>query len=540
MTTGKSRIVPGRYPEPGTDAVADAIRERRGDRGITPLDANLLHIPGIASGYNSMLGAIRTQGKLPGDIREAMILRIAALNHAAFEWIQHEPIGRKDGLTTGQLYVIRDIETPLPTQMNVLDAFQTAAVTFTDHSTCGAKIPWDVVQELKSRIKDWVLANSSSDNKSVDDKVDELYVEAAMVVASYNMVSRFLLSTDVAGLSDSEVPWPLERKEHLVPIVSFASDDHDLAPLTHTIHAVTLITSPDAPWLVFCNSLLTNYTMWNYVVPSLLDLSSSRGPEDGKKLTHNILLHSQRGHGKSSLPPAAAAGDKRLTTIPLLAHDVANLLQALDIPTPVRSVIGVSQGGAASLAFAALFGGDNQLTESIVACDTSSRTPTGNKEAWEERIRLYARSIGMSSLANATVPRWFPPGSLLSSTSGEGAARAQWVKHMVEGTDVQGFIQGARALSEYYISSNDLFKIKVRRVLLLAGKLDGNGKVGKGLKELCTKWKTALSEGEGSRDTGANVPPKVQFVELEGCGHLPMVDAPLRFYETLARFITDI
>src|SRR4051794_10848216 len=73
MTTGKSRIVPGRYPEPGTDAVADAIRERRGDRGITPLDANLLHIPGIASGYNSMLGAIRTQGKLPGDIREAMV-----------------------------------------------------------------------------------------------------------------------------------------------------------------------------------------------------------------------------------------------------------------------------------------------------------------------------------------------------------------------------------------------------------------------------------------------------------------------------------
>ncbi|PPR04738.1 hypothetical protein CVT24_006897 [Panaeolus cyanescens] len=561
MSTGKSRIVPGRYPEPGTDPVADAIRKRRGDRGITPLDANLLHIPGIASGYNSMLGAIRTQGKLPGDIREAMILRIAALNHAAFEWIQHEPIGRKEGLTTGQLYVIRDTETPLPTQTNVLDAFQTAAVAFTDHNTRGAKVPWEVVQELKSRIKDWVLGNSSSDGTAVDDKVDDLYVEAAMVVASYNMVSRFLLSTDVAGLSETEVPWPLERKEHFISIPSFASED-PLAPPshTHTIHAVTLITSPKAPWLVFCNSLLTNHTMWDYVVPNLLDLSSSHGPADGENLTYNILVHSQRGHGRSSLPPASTTEDKRLTTIPSLAHDVAHLLKALSIPTPVRSVIGVSQGGAAALAFAALYGKDpdNPLTHTIVACDTSSRTPTGNKEAWEERIRLvlgpnhdangetidseYARRIGMISLANATVPRWFPPGSLLSSTSGEGAARAHWVKSMVENTDVEGFIHGARALSDYYISSNDLFKTRVKSVLLLAGKLDGNGKVGKGLKELATKWKTAISEAKKSDDTQAGLMgnSNVQFVEIEASGHLPMIDSPLRFYETLARFLTEI
>jgi hypothetical protein len=73
FTAGPSRVVAGRYPAPGTDSLADAMRERRGARGLTPLDANLLHIPPIASGYNTMLGAIRTKGKLPGDIREAMV-----------------------------------------------------------------------------------------------------------------------------------------------------------------------------------------------------------------------------------------------------------------------------------------------------------------------------------------------------------------------------------------------------------------------------------------------------------------------------------
>lgn len=69
-----SRLISGRYPEPGTNPIADAIRERRGPtRGLTGLDGNLLHTPRIAQGYNELLGAIRSGGKLPGDVREAMV-----------------------------------------------------------------------------------------------------------------------------------------------------------------------------------------------------------------------------------------------------------------------------------------------------------------------------------------------------------------------------------------------------------------------------------------------------------------------------------
>lgn len=68
-----SRRVPGRYPAPSTSPIADKIRQRRGERGLTPLDGTLLHVPPIANGWNELLGAVRTQGKLRSDVRELMV-----------------------------------------------------------------------------------------------------------------------------------------------------------------------------------------------------------------------------------------------------------------------------------------------------------------------------------------------------------------------------------------------------------------------------------------------------------------------------------
>ena len=71
--TSTSRRVPGRYPPSGDSEIADRIRARRGARGLTPLDGTLLHVPPIADGWNKLLGAVRTGGKLGGDIRELMV-----------------------------------------------------------------------------------------------------------------------------------------------------------------------------------------------------------------------------------------------------------------------------------------------------------------------------------------------------------------------------------------------------------------------------------------------------------------------------------
>ncbi len=69
--------------------VADHIRLRRGGR-LTPLDGILLHSPPVADGWNQLLSAVRTQTTLPALIRELVILRVAELNGAAYEWRAHD------------------------------------------------------------------------------------------------------------------------------------------------------------------------------------------------------------------------------------------------------------------------------------------------------------------------------------------------------------------------------------------------------------------------------------------------------------------
>ena len=279
------------------------------------------------------------------------------------------------------------------------------------------------------------------------------------------------------------------------------------------------------------------------------------GKNDG--VTYNILLHSQRGHGLSTLPPRTES-QERLTTIPLLATDINHLLEALDIPIPVHSVIGVSQGGATTLAFGNLYG---DKTRSIVACGTAPSTAAGNKEAWEERttlvcgscsydwherpgnidIEAYGREVGMRKLAKISIPRWFPegsschPGSDLDSEDG----RILWLEEMIAKTDVKGFFHGAKALGSYNVLEiqspvqsgkvTRLFDSRMEKVLLVAGKLDGRGRVGKGLREFKERWKNTIREERGKRS--------VEFVEMADTGHLPMIESAKAFCEVIGPFL---
>jgi hypothetical protein len=136
---------------------------------------------------------------------------VAALNGAAFEWIHHEHVGRACGLTTAQLYVIRDTVTPLPPSSGILSALQVSALMFADASTKTVKVEKKIVDALMKDLEDLVQQGSNVSN--VEEIVQDLLVETATVVATYNMVSRFLMSLDIGCMSDDVVPWPLERRE---------------------------------------------------------------------------------------------------------------------------------------------------------------------------------------------------------------------------------------------------------------------------------------------------------------------------------------
>ncbi|KAF9063005.1 Alpha/Beta hydrolase protein [Rhodocollybia butyracea] len=562
-----SRLVPGKYPEPKTSLIADKIRDRRGARGLTPLDGTLLHVPPIAEGWNTLLGAVRTKGNLAADVRELMILRVAAINHAAFEWIHHEHVARDAGLTTEQLYVIRDTSS-LPSA-GILSPLQTAALAFAHHSTSSVKIPEDVTFALAAALRSSVSEKSDSESLTQD-----LLVESAAVVASYNMVSRFLVSLDVAAMSDCPPPWPATKSTFKVPLP--VDPANGVFEDGHFLYAETHVTDPDAPWIVCANSLLTNTGMWEWALPYILapqphgagevEVPGKEGvvPNGlflGKYKTFNVLIHDQRGHGRSSFPSSDSKEGIKCT-IPILASDIAFLISAIVLPSSssvrsttdaapnVHAVIGVSQGGAAALAFATMY---PTLAKSIISCDTSPRTPEGNKAAWNERIELVNTNgsglVGMSKLADVTVPRWFPAPSKCSTEmyqfgqklSPPGSIqgrrpRSEVLLSQVKSTPFLGFALGASALQDYDLlagtgMNRSLLEATEAKVLLVAGSLDGEGKVAMGMSKLRDAWNAKRVPAGGE---------EIQLQVIEGAGHLPMVDETERWWEVVGGFLSTI
>lgn len=160
-------------------------------------------------------------------------------------------------------------------------------------------------------------------------------------------------------------------------------------------------------------------------------------------------------------------------------------------------MIGVSQGGATTLKFAIRHG---DKVEKLVICDTQVKSPEANIAAWDQRIEM-ARSKGMGALADATLPRWFPPESQLVQ-----GAQEHLVRPMIEGTAVEGFVAGARALQGYDMSGEIAGALKGKQTLLIAGEKDGK------LPEGLSKTQQELSS------QGVDV----AYFTVPGAGHLPM------------------
>jgi len=478
-----SRYIAGRYPSPGSSDIADQIRERRGIGSLTPLDGTLLHVPPFADGWDTLLRAVCSEGKIPGDVRELLILRVAAHNRAAYEWIHHEHVGRDAGLTIPQLTTIRDILkiAPSPLSPGPLTSLQAAALAFADASTKDIIVSDSIFVSLSNEFQNFL-----PDGPDVEQKVQDLLVETAAIVSTYNMVSRFLVSLDVAGQSDEQVPWPFDREEHTVPI-----------PHTSlTLHAITLTVSPTAPWLVFCNALLTNTSLWSLVVPAI----TSKG--------YNVLLHDQRGHGHSSIP------DPPYCTMTDLADDIATLLDQFRIQR-AHAVIGVSQSGAAVLQFSLRH---PNRTERIIACDTQAKAPIADIVSSEEIER--AKKYGVGALASEIASQWFPPESLFHPSSGSTKSKA--VLEMISNTPILGFEAGAQSLKNYDLFADGLFQSKVKTLLVVGEK---DSVLLGGMKKLEKGW--------------ANEGGDVRFAEISGAGHLPMLDGANGWLEAVVGFLEN-
>src|SRR6476619_4868461 len=94
MATRVSPITPGSRPE--FAAIEAKILAERGE--ILLLYRVLLNSAPLAAGWEHMLTAVRNRSSLAADLRELVILRVAVLNRAPFEFDAHLPLARKAGI----------------------------------------------------------------------------------------------------------------------------------------------------------------------------------------------------------------------------------------------------------------------------------------------------------------------------------------------------------------------------------------------------------------------------------------------------------
>jgi 4-carboxymuconolactone decarboxylase len=162
--------------EPGTRPELAALESRiLAERGrISLLYQVLLNSEPIASGWERLLTAVRLQTSLPASLRELIILRVAVLNGANYEFEAHVPHAERAGLSSDVIAAVRD---PVPGPL--FEDTQRTVIDLTDAMTRTVSVPDEVMQRVAQAF----------DSRET--------IELVATVAAYNMVSRFLVALGV-------------------------------------------------------------------------------------------------------------------------------------------------------------------------------------------------------------------------------------------------------------------------------------------------------------------------------------------------------
>lgn len=172
---------------------------------------------------------------------------------------------------------------------------------------------------------------------------------------------------------------------------------------------------PDAPALVFSNSIGMDLSMWE----PQAQLFAGR---------FRVIRYDSRGHGRSDAPPGPY-------TLERLSRDVLALLDALAVRR--TSICGLSLGGLVAqwLAVSA-----PERLERLIIANTAARI--GTAASWEERI-VSVRAGGMRAIRDAGVARYFS-----EPFRAQHPAVAQRIGAVLEACPPEGYIGCCAALRD--------------------------------------------------------------------------------------------
>ena len=240
----------------------------------------------------------------------------------------------------------------------------------------------------------------------------------------------------------------------------------------------------DAPAVVFANSLGTDLRLWDKVVPLL---------PAGLRL----VRYDKRGHGLSSCPEGPYA-------MGALVRDAERLMDHLGLRDTV--FVGLSIGGmiAQGLAVKRL-----DLVRGMVLSNTAAKI--GTREMWDARIDAV-RADGIGALANGIMDRWF------SRAFRDTVELAAW-REMLVRQPLEGYAGCCAAIAGAdFLPSTATLTLPT---LAIAGTEDG------------------ATPPDLVRET-ADLVKGSRFHLMRGAGHLPCVEKPQEYADTLTAFLREI
>ena len=241
---------------------------------------------------------------------------------------------------------------------------------------------------------------------------------------------------------------------------------------------------PDAPWIAFSNSIVTDVGIWDAQAAALSG-------------SFNILRYDQRGHGQTSVPPGPANFDQ-------LGGDLIAILEHFEIGK--ATLVGLSMGVPTVLH---VVRHRPHLVERLVLSDGQSATAPTGAQVWQQRSR--PPSVG----ACKAMPRKPPNGGSRPSCAppaGTCACRPSQRPCRLRGS------WPAPRLSNRYDYRDVLAKIAVP-TLILAGAADGN--MPNSMRVMCD----AIA---GAR-----------MAVIPGAGHVPCAEQPQAFNAELLAFLRE-
>lgn len=235
--------------------------------------------------------------------------------------------------------------------------------------------------------------------------------------------------------------------------------------------------------MVFINALGTDLRIWDGIVPHFVD-------------RYQVIRYDKRGHGLSDCPPAPYSIRDHAT-------DLSELLDRLGISRAI--LVGISVGGMIALDYAATW---PERVHALVLCDTAPQI--GTAAMWNERINTL-RELGMDSMGDAILSRWFAP-----SFAAKSPASYRGYYNMLTRTPVEGYTGTCEAIRDADLTS--AARTIAARALVLCG-----------AEDISTPPDLAIGLVE--------LMPNATFQEIPGAAHLSCIEKPDAVAGHIKRFL---